>query len=380
MKRSRSLVLDASGAVADLGVLIPISAALVTQNGFDAATVLCGVGALYLASGVYFRVPVPVQPIKAAAAIAIAGALAPSQLAMAGILIGTCLLLIGLTGSAALIGKFFSRPLIRGVQLGVGLILVNSALGLGGESAGLGFFAVAAAVALLLIAAGTKRVPLPLALVIVVGGISWSAGQGGTIPLHASLWHPQLILGSVNGTLLWSALILLVVPQIPLTLGNAVVAVVDVERRYFGRRAERVDPRSICISAGAANIAVGLLTGMPMCHGSGGLTAHHRAGARTWHMNLLIGMALLALGLFFGPTGFALLASIPLGVLAGLLAFTGTMHALLVTDLRGYELVIALTMGLIGLATSNLAISLAVGMTMFWPVRWAAPKLLAEGA
>ena len=49
----------------------------------------------------------------------------------------------------------------------------------------------------------------------------------------------------------------------------------------------------------AVGVAVGLLGGMPMCHGSGGLTAHYRAGARSWRMGLWIGLPLLAGGLAF---------------------------------------------------------------------------------
>jgi len=380
MKRARSLLLDASGAVADLGVLIPIAAALVILNGFDAGTILIGVGALYLIAGVYFRVPVPVQPIKAASAIAIAAGLAPPHLAAAAVLIGIILMVIGLTDSTRFVTAIFALPLVRGVQLGVGLILVNAALGLGGDTAGLWFFLVSGAIALALIGAGFYRVQVPLALIVVLGGVTFGLLSGAGVEWHSSLWRPDVSFSALQPATLWGALFLLVIPQIPLTLGNAVVAVVDVERRYFGDRAERVDPRAICISAGTANLAAGLLTGMPMCHGSGGLTAHYRAGARTFRMNLLIGGVLLGLGLFFSATAFGLLALIPLAVLAGLLAFTGTVHAFLVADLRGYELLVALAMGLIGLATTNLAISLAVGMSMYWPVRWTVPSLLGQEA
>lgn len=380
MKRLRSLLLDASGAVADLGVLIPITAALVIQNGFDAGTVLIGVGGLYLVAGLYFRVPVPVQPIKAASAIAIAQGLPPQQLSIAAVFIGLILLVIGLTKSTRFITAVFSLPLVRGVQLGVGLILVDAALGLGGDSGGYLFFLGAGAIALALIVVGLTRATLPLALLVVAAGMGYTTLQGAGVSLQASLWQPEPLVSSIQPSMLWGVLLLLVVPQIPLTLGNAVVAVNDVEKRYFGPRARRVTPRRICFSSGIANVAAGAFTGMPMCHGSGGLTAHHRAGARTFAMNVLIGGALLVLGLFFGSTAFALLTMIPLVVLAGLLAFTGTMHSFLVADLRGYELLIALAMGLVGLVTTNLAVALALGLILYWPIRWTVPSLLGQEA
>ena len=108
-----------------------------------------------------------------------------------------------------------------------------------------------------------------------------------------------------------------------------------------------------------------------MCHGSGGLTAHYRAGARTNQMNIMIGAVFLALGLFFGTTALSLLELIPVAVLMAFLVFTGVLHAALVLDRRGYELAVALTMGVVGFVTSNLAIALGVGLALYWPVELA---------
>src|SRR5687767_3256070 len=94
----RRILGDASGSVADLGVLVPITVALVVQNGFDPATVFVGVGSLYVAAGLFFRVPVPVQPIKAAAALTIANGLDPVVLSTAGIILGAIIFVLGISG------------------------------------------------------------------------------------------------------------------------------------------------------------------------------------------------------------------------------------------------------------------------------------------
>lgn len=365
----RALLLDVSGAVADLGVLIPIASALVLKNGFDAATILIGVGALYIAAGTYFRVPFPVQPIKAASAIVIAQGLPPLYLAAAALIIGAFLLLIAITRSMRFVEAIFRLPIVRGVQLGVGLILINAALGFGDNTSGGAFFVIAVTVAAVLTATALRRAHLPLALLVVVGGMSYSVVTGSDVSLATGMWQPQIAVVDFSPNLLLGTLFVLVIPQLPLTLGNAVVALTDVEHRYFGQRAARVTPQSVCVSSGIGNVVAGMFMGMAMCHGSGGLTAHYRAGARTFRMNLVIGAALLVLGLFFGPTAFALLALIPAAVLAGLLAFTGVMHGLLVRDQRGYELLVALAMGLVAVATTNLALSLAAGLVLFWPLK-----------
>jgi MFS superfamily sulfate permease-like transporter len=350
--------------VADLGVLVPISAALVLQNGLDAATILVGAGAFYLLAGLYFRVPIPVQPIKAAAAIAIASGLGVETIAAAGIILGVIMFILGRSGAAAKLAGLFSLPLVRGLQLGVGLLLLQVAFRLlpaGSETSN--YILVLVIAALLTVASiGTKR--LPAALAIVVTGIGYSLVAGSPIEIRAELWQPLFAAGSFDPAVLWSALILLVIPQIPLTFGNAVVAVTDLERSYFGPQASRATPAAVSTSCGLANIAVGALGGMPMCHGASGLTAHYRAGARTYKMNVIAGGALLTLGILFGPTAFQLFALIPTVVLAGLLTFTGVHHSLLVLNVRGYDLAIALVTGLTGWATSNLTIGLAAGLLL----------------
>lgn len=364
MPRLRSGLLgDASGAVADLGVLLPLLAALVLGNGLDVSTALVGVGALYVAAGLVFRVPVPVQPIKAAAAIAIAQHLDVTVLAAAGLCLGALLLVLAATGAADLLSRVFTAPVVRGLQLAVGLLLLKSAVHLKGVNGSWGALLVAAVIAAALVAASPRR--FPAALVVLGGGLAYGAISAGGLPaasVHA--WQPALSTGSLEPSVLLQALVVLVLPQIPLTFGNAVVALTDLERSYFGRAASRVTPRTVSLSCGAANVAVGLLGGMPMCHGSGGLTAHYRAGARTWRMGLWIGLPLLCGGLLFGPTALALLGLVPVAVLAGLLAFTGVCHAALIADLRGYRLVVGLLVGLVGGYTGNLALALVIGLVL----------------
>jgi SulP family sulfate permease len=200
----------------------------------------------------------------------------------------------------------------------------------------------------------------------VVGGVAWTLAHGPHLHMHAGLWHPALAITDFDRSTLWSALGLLVVPQLPLTFGNAVVGVTRLEHEYFPTAAHRVTDKRVGLSCGLANVVVGALGGMPMCHGSSGLTAHVRAGARTARMNLVIGVPLLLAGLLAGPAIVPLLGLVPLAVLAGMLAFTGLMHAGLATQLRGYPLLVAATMGVVGVATGNLAWSLLVGLVLHW--------------
>ena len=73
---------ELAGAVADVGVLVPIAVALIVKNGLSATAVLLPAGLLYLVVAAVYRLPVPVQPLKAFGAIAIAKGLGPNEIAM----------------------------------------------------------------------------------------------------------------------------------------------------------------------------------------------------------------------------------------------------------------------------------------------------------
>lgn len=348
-------------------------------NGSDAGTVLVGAGALYVAAGLYFKVPVPVQPVKAAATIAIARGLSPGTLSAAGLLLGVVLMALGTTGASRVVARVFAPPIVRGVQLSVGLMLVRASAHLAPASSPATLW-IGAAIALVLFAASIRRARMPVALLVVVAGAVWSVATGAHIGWHPSLWHPHIDAVSLRPSVLWPAFTMLVIPQLPLTFGNAISALVDVERREFGAHARRVTPGAVSMSCGVANVVAGALGGMPMCHGSGGLTAHVRAGARTARMNVMIGAPLIALGMFFGRSAFDILALIPVSVLCGFLLFTGVSHGSLVADQRGYELTVALAMGIAGFWTANLAIALCAGVISLWPVRAAQRFRVPTGA
>jgi SulP family sulfate permease len=163
-----------------------------------------------------------------------------------------------------------------------------------------------------------------------------------------------------GGSAFAAAFFLLVVPQLPLTFGNAVVAVNDLAHEYLGPDADRVTPSRVCLSAGLGNAASAILGGVPMCHGAGGLTAHVRLGARTAGMNLLLGSGLLVLGLFFADQIVLLLGLLPIWGLAAFLLYAGIRHAALVADLRGGELVVAVAAGGLGASMGNLAVTAAL--------------------
>jgi sulfate permease, SulP family len=162
-----------------------------------------------------------------------------------------------------------------------------------------------------------------------------------------------------------SAFVLLVIPQLPLTYGNAVVGMADLAREHFPG-ATRVRPGSVAWSCGVGNLASALLGGMPMCHGSSGFSAHVRLGATTARMNVLLGGTFVVLGVAFPEQVLVLFALLPVWALAGFLAYAGLRHALLVLDLRGWPLGLAVSAAAAGVATGNLAVTTAIALGVAW--------------
>jgi sulfate permease, SulP family len=359
---------ELAGAVADVGVLVPIAAALIVSNGLSATAVLLPAGLLYVAAGLVYRLPVPVQPLKAFGAIAIAKGLGSDEIAAGALLMGVIFLVVGRTGLVDRAARAFPRPLVRGVQLSVGLLFLKIAWGLVHHpprafaahaldpSA-----AIPLGAAFLLVALLFRR--HLIALVLVVAGLAVAVAEtaGGLSPGPSAIELPSL-----SWAALGTALTVLVLPQLPLSFANSCVATADAARTYFGDAAERVRAGRLASTLGAANVLSGLIAGMPVCHGAGGMTAHRSFGARSGGAPLFLGTVLLVLALGLGAGMATLLAAFPLTILAAMLAAAGMMHLGLLRDLRGAPAwTLALIVGVLGFAV-NLALGLAVGLALWW--------------
>ena len=359
---------ELSGALGDLGTLLPLAIGLIVINGLNPTTLLLVVGLAYIGSGVYYRIPMPVQPLKALSAIAIALALRPAVISAAGLIIGSLLLLLSITRLIVPLAKLFPKPVIRGIQLGLALILFKTALGLILEPQLL-LPDVSLVIAVVGIGLGllSFKKGWPASLVIIAFGLGVSGYFGFFTMLEGASFGPLLPSPQLPGSQeLWLAFVLLVIPQIPLTLGNAIVATADTAKVYFGEKAHRTTLPALSGGIGLTNIIAGFLGGMPICHGSGGLSAHYRFGARTGGASLMIGAVFLALALFFGKSLVLVLSLIPLPILAVLLIFTAVQHGLLIRDLKArQDYIVAATVGIATIATNNLALGFASGIALF---------------
>ena len=359
---------ELSGGLGDAGLLIPIAVALITVNGLNATAVFGGVGLMYIGTALYFRVPVPVQPLKAFAAAAIALNLDAATIALGALLMAAAMGALSLSGLASRAAERFPLVLVRGVQVSVALLLAKAAVGLADKGNWEGLppidpsvsLALALAACAVLFACGTAA-RLPGTLIVLGSGAAVGLAVGG-VPEGIDAGPAAVGLSLPQGADLATALTTLVLAQIPLTFGNSVVATADVEREYFGARAARVTPNRLAASIGVGNLLAGVAGSLPVCHGAGGVTAHYKLGARTAWATGAAGALFLVLAIGLGASLPVLLTVLAPGALAGMLLYVAIEHGLLAAGLeRLDDRLIAAGVGLVTLISGNLGIGFAAG-------------------
>jgi MFS superfamily sulfate permease-like transporter len=312
---------ELSGSLGDLGTFLPLAAAMAAVNRLDLGVVFLFAGMMNIATGVLFRQPIPVQPMKAIAAVAIAEGLSPGAIAASGMAIGVIVTLLAVVGAVNWIDRVVPRPVIRGIQAGVGAKLALKGITwttglplLGPDSA---LVAVAAGLAVALIV--SRRIPIILILFLAgLAVAAWSVRDD----LAAASWTPPTLAVVIPSSHEWlSGLTRGAVPQLPLTLLNSVLAVCALSGDLFPGRA--IPPRRMALSVGVMNLLTTPFGAMPMCHGAGGLAAQHRFGARTGGSVVMLGIGKIAFALALGGMLLPIVHAYPRSLLAVMIFFAG---------------------------------------------------------
>jgi hypothetical protein len=339
---------EVSGAFGDLGTSFPLIVGMIAAAGMDATSVLVVFGALQIATGLVYRLPMPVQPLKAVAAIVIAQKVAPSVVNGGGLAIGALMLVLATTGALGWLARVVPTVVVRGIQCGLGMQLGRIAVAEYIPSAGVnGYVLAGVAFAIVVALMGNRRwpsAPIVLALggayALVVGGAS--APALGALGVALPQWHvPQ-------GVDIWTGFVLLAIPQIPLSLGNSVLATKQVAADLFPEREPLSIPR-IGITYALMNLVSPFFGGIPVCHGSGGMTGHYAFGGRTGGSVIIAGSALVIVGVLLGGSIGAVALFFPKPMLGVLLLVEGVALLSLVRELAPVprDLGIAFCLGIV---------------------------------
>ncbi len=376
---------ELAGAFGDLGTLLPIVVAMIFINHLSPSSVFLTFGIFYIVTGAYYRLPVPVQPLKAVGAIAIMypAIINEAVIGAAGIIFSVFLLVASLTGIIDRLARLFSQAVVRGIQLTLGLIFLKKGIeliihknvfmsGMESRLAGWPVNLVIGLVvfALVLLLLDNKR--FPAALMALAAGFAAGLALGGLAGLKFSLGPTEMHVVRPTLADFWTAAIMLIIPQIPLTIGNACVGTADTCCSLFSGHPElrKAKAGRFAFSMGLMNLPAGLLGAVPMCHGTGGLAAHYRFGARTGGAPVMIGVFFVAIALLLGEFGFTLLSIIPQSVLGVLLVFAGLELCPLLRSLKtNEEYFVALLIAGIALAVPNMGWAFAVGIAVDFFIR-----------
>jgi hypothetical protein len=366
-----------AGAFGDLGTLIPFVVAYIGMVGMDPFGILFAFGVSLIVCGAYYRTPMPVQPMKAAGAVAATQAaqtavITPAAVVGASLATGVIWLLLGLTGTARRIAVLVPRYVVVGIVLGLGMAFmlegvkmmatgwVIAVIGLAGTLLLLTNRSIPAMFVLLLFGAACGVVAEP-AVLRTVGEAS--------IELRA----PSFALSDLTWKEFGLGLLFLAIPQLPLTLGNAIIATSEENNRLFPDRP--TDENKLSSSTGVLNVFSASVGGIPMCHGAGGMAGHVAFGARTGGATVILGVILLLLALFLSGSVQTLLSVLPNSILGVILFITGAQLALGSCDFSKHKGERFVTLVTAAFCIWNVGIGFLAGLAGAWLIKRGLLKL-----
>ena len=363
--------MEFAGAFGDLGTLIPFVVGYITLNKMDPLGILVAFGLFKIFVGLYFRTPIPIQPMKAIGGMAIAHpeAITHGMIWGSGIFTGLFWLLMGLTGAITWIERVTTKPVVRGIMLGLGLSFVVGGLGMMRE----GPVIAVGGVILTLLLLNSKRFPAMLCLLgygIIMAFIQKPELFQELSNLSIHFRFPELTFGRMSWQDLLAGFVILGLPQAPLTLGNAIIGTVAENNQYFSDR--KVTAKTISIDHGVMNLISTFMGGIPMCHGAGGMAGHIRFGARTGGALVILGVMVLLTGLFLSDSVALLFQVFPRSILGVILFFAGVELALVIKDIKLKKENLFILIVTAGTAMWNMGVAYLAGLLLYYGLqrRW----------
>ena len=352
---------EVAGAFGDIGTDLPLIVGMILAAGLHSASVLVMFGLMQYMTAIRYRMPMPVQPLKAVAVLVITQKIAPEILYGGGLAIGIVMLVLAFSGGIGWLAKVVPKAVVRGLQLGLGIQLAMLALKDYVQADGARGYVLAALGAAIIIALfGNRRFPpaIPVILLGVVYAFAFKlSGADFSDSIGFSLPQPR----SVRVDDIVSGFILLALPQIPLSLGNSILATRQVAEDLFPEH--EITVRKLSYTYALMNLVNPFFGGVPTCHGSGGLVGHYTFGARTGGSIMIYGSIFLVLGLFFA-SGFQQLVQIfPLPILGVLLFFEAAALIAMIRD-QSSEPRSLLLVVIVGLIAAGLPYGYAIGLVV----------------
>ena len=343
---------ELGGSMGDFGTLFPLAVSYIAINGLDPAGLFIMLGLTNIALGLVYRLPMPLQPKKIIAVTAITQRWSPSLIYASGFGLGLTWLLLSLTGLLKKLVQITPDHIVRGIQLALGVILAVQALKWMQPAPLLGILAI-----LIVILLRTSRYA-PASIVLMLLGFAIIAVQGNMPrPLDFAFTLPDIYIPRLSE--IWQAMLLAGFAQIPLSITNAIIAPAALIREYFPDKP--VTEQKLMLNMGVYNIASALFSGMPMCHGAGGLAGQYYFGARTGGAAIMEGLIEVLIGLFLSRSIADILIHFPMPLIAGMMLLVGIQLSKPILKLRRSQLALALITAVVSYLT-NIGVGFIFGL------------------
>jgi len=351
---------ELAGSMGDFGTLFPLAIGYFVVNGLNPAGLLVMMGLTNIVTGIVYRLPMPLQPMKVLAVTAIAQRWPPSLIYATGFGTGVTWLILSFTGLIQKIAAITPRSVVRGIQIALGIMLAIEGFKMVSTGWILGVMSVIIVIVL------RKSRYAPAAIVLMVLGVAVVVLQGelrGVVRPSFTL-PPFTIFSPIE---IWEGFVLAGFAQIALTATNAVIATSALIKDYWPNRP--VPEKKLGLNMGIMNVVVPFFGGMSMCHGAGGLAGQYYFGARTGGTNIMEGIIEISLGLCLAGSIATLFSLFPKSIIGAMLLLVGIQLTRFVTDIRPREIIIMALTVTLSLVT-NMAIGFVVALGVHHALRW----------
>jgi hypothetical protein len=351
---------ELAGSMGDFGTLFPLAIGYIAVCGLNPAGLLVMMGLANIATGLIYKLPMPIEPMKVLAVVAIAQHWSPSLVYASGFAMGGIWLLFAVTGIIDRIVRITPHSVIRGIQVALGVLLAFQALKMVATGWVLGIIAII----VVLVLRQNRYAPAAVVLMLLGAVIMLVKGEFGQVNSPGFTLPP--LTGFRIGEL-WQGLLGAGFAQIPLTATNAVIATAALIVTYWPDKP--VAERRLALNTGIMNLIPPFFGGIPLCHGAGGLAAQYYFGARTGGANIMEGLMEIAMGLFLATSISGLFTVFPLAIIGAMLFMVGIELILFAKDVRLNMDVVPLVATVVVSLASNMAFGFLAGLAAHYLLR-----------
>jgi len=352
---------ELAGSMGDFGTLFPLAIGYIAVCGLNPAGLLVMTGLANIVTGLVYRLPMPIQPMKVLAVVAIAQQWSPSMVYASGFAMGVIWLFFGVTGIMRWIGRISPTSVIRGIQAALGVLLAVQAFKM------VSTWWVLGIVSILIVLLLRQNRYAPAAIVLMFLGVVIMLIKGDLLTVGFSgMMLPSFM--DFRPREVWQALLLAGFAQVPLTATNAVIATSSLITVYWPEKP--VGERRLSLSMGIMNVILPFFGGMPLCHGAGGLAGQYYFGARTGGANIIEGLIEITLGLFLATSIAGLFTVFPTAIIGAMMLLVGIELTKFAKDIRPNKDLIPMGATLLVSLVTNMVYGFLAGLFVYHLIRF----------